>query len=93
MSEKMSHVYVCDVCGKEDEVGFKLGLPDNWTLCELRTKTGVSLYKDALLCGYCGYMERRDTTVSNPESTISKLLRKCGLFKNINNNQLTDTKQ
>ena len=53
MSEKMSHIYQCDNCKKEVDVGFK-GFPNEWIKVKLETTSGMCIYHSIQLCGECG---------------------------------------
>ena len=52
MSEKMNHIFICDNCKKEEDVGFG-SFPKTWNKFSLKTTNGYAYDESFIFCGDC----------------------------------------
>ena len=63
MSEKMNHIYTCDSCNAETDVGFK-GFPSDWIEVKMETTNGRMIFYEIQLCPKCAFPEEREERAS-----------------------------
>ena len=75
MSESMKHIFECDNCHKVEDIGYKSGLPRDWSRIKYETTDGVCIYEKVDICNDCGYDKGFHSTPRNKEKNKNMMLK------------------